>query len=46
VECAAICDVDQGVLNRRIVEIEVKQGKKPEMFSDYRKMLEMKDWMP
>lgn len=43
VECAAICDVDQGVLNRRIVEIEEKQGKKPEMFSDYRKMLEMKD---
>jgi predicted dehydrogenase len=43
VECAAICDVDQSVLNRRITAIEEKQGKRPEVFSDYRKMLEMKD---
>lgn len=43
VECAAICDVDQSVLNRRSAQIEEKQGKKPTLFNDYRKMLEMKD---
>ncbi len=43
VECGAICDVDQAVLNKRVATIEEKQGKRPELFSDYRKMLEMKD---
>lgn len=40
-ECAAICDVDENVLNRRIAETEKIQGKKPVGFKDYRKLLEM-----
>jgi predicted dehydrogenase len=42
-ECAAICDVDQNVLNKRAAEIEKIQGKKPALFSDFRKLLELKD---
>lgn len=39
-ECAAICDVDQNVLNRRLIDTEKIQGKKPKGFGDYRKLLE------
>ena len=39
-ECAAICDVDENVLNRRIADTEKIQGTKPKGFSDYRKLLE------
>ncbi len=42
-ECAAICDVDENVLNRRISGTEKLQGKKPVGYKDYRKMLENKD---
>lgn len=41
-ECIALCDIDQNILNDRAAEI-AKQGKKPQLFGDYRKMLEMKD---
>ncbi len=40
-ECAAICDVDESVLNQRIADTEKIQGKKPAGFKDYRKLLEM-----
>ena len=40
-ECAAICDVDESVLNKRIADTEKIQGKKPVGFKDYRKLLEM-----
>jgi predicted dehydrogenase len=43
VECAAICDIDQSVLNKRATNVEELQGKKPEVFNDYRKLLERKD---
>lgn len=43
VECVALADVDQSVLDQRAVGIEAMQGKRPELFKDYRKMLEMKD---
>lgn len=43
VECGAICDIDDAVLNRRADEIEKKQGKKPVLYKDYRKLLENKD---
>lgn len=43
VECAAIADVDQNVLDRRAADAEKVQGKKPQLFKDYRKMLEMKE---
>ena len=39
-ECAAICDVDESVLNRRIADTEKIQGTKPKGFTDYRKLLE------
>jgi len=41
-ECAAICDVDENVLNARAAEIEKKQGKKPVLYKDFRKLLEDK----
>ncbi len=39
-ECAAICDVDESVLNKRIADTEKIQGTKPKGFKDYRKLLE------
>jgi len=39
-ECAAICDVDESVLNQRLADAEKIQGKKPKGFGDYRKLLE------
>src|SRR5690554_7300429 len=42
-ECAAICDVDENVLNKRIAETETIQGIKPVGYTDYREMLENPD---
>lgn len=43
VECAAMCDVDRNVLNKRTDEI-IKMGRaKPKLYVDYRNMLENKD---
>jgi predicted dehydrogenase len=42
-ECAALCDVDENVLNSRAAEVEKIQGKKPALFRDFRKLLELKD---
>ena len=39
-ECAAICDVDENVLNKRIADVEKIQGTKPKGFKDFRKLLE------
>ncbi len=54
VECGAICDIDDEILDRRLVEIEkinderIANGekltiKKPKIYKDYRKLLENKD---
>src|SRR5665647_1274478 len=43
VNCLAICDVDENVLNKRASEITAKYNQHPKLFSDFRKMLEMKD---
>jgi predicted dehydrogenase len=43
VECAALCDVDDSVLTQRSAEVETKQGKKPLMYKDFRKLLDNKD---
>lgn len=54
VECGAICDIDDAILGRRLVEIEkineerISNGekitiKKPVVYKDYRKLLENKD---
>jgi predicted dehydrogenase len=42
VEIAALCDVDQSVLDKRCQEIEKAGGKKPQTFVDFRKLLEDK----
>ncbi|HPF52079.1 MAG TPA: Gfo/Idh/MocA family oxidoreductase [Draconibacterium sp.] len=39
-ECAALCDVDSHVLEKRIADVEKIQGSRPKGFSDFRKMLE------
>jgi predicted dehydrogenase len=39
-ECAALCDVDENVLNQRIQDVKEIQGKAPAGYIDYRKMLE------
>lgn len=41
-ECAALCDVDENVLNQRIKDIEKLQGKAPKGYKDFRKLLEHK----
>ncbi len=43
VNCVAIADVDQRVLDRRASDVEKQRGKKPILYKDYRKMLENKD---
>lgn len=43
VDCVAICDVDQRVLDRRCAEVETMTGKKPDQYKDYRKLLERQD---
>jgi predicted dehydrogenase len=43
VECVAICDVDQNILDKRIAEVETATGKKPQRFTDFRELLELKD---
>jgi predicted dehydrogenase len=43
VECGAICDIDDNVLDERIKEVEEKQGKKPARYKDFRKFMENKD---
>jgi hypothetical protein len=39
-ECAALCDVDQNVLDKRTSDVEKIQGKAPKGYKDFRKLLE------
>jgi predicted dehydrogenase len=39
VNCVALCDVDNSVLNGRAAEVEKITGKKPVLFTDYRQLL-------
>ena len=43
VECVALCDVDQRVLEGRAADAKKIQDKAPRLYSDYRKLLEDKD---
>jgi predicted dehydrogenase len=43
VVAAAVCDLDKNHLNNAVSEVEKKQGRKPEAFHDFRKLLERKD---
>ena len=42
VEIAAVCDIDESVLDKRLGEIEAMGKKRPARFTDYRKLLEDK----
>lgn len=43
VECIAMCDVDENVLNERAKEISGITGKTPKLVKDYRQLLDNKD---
>jgi predicted dehydrogenase len=43
VEIAAVCDIDQSVLNNRLDQIEKSGKKRPQAYTDIRKLLENKD---
>ena len=43
VECIALCDVDQSVLDERAGQVTEARGKKPQTYGDYRKLLDNKD---
>jgi len=42
VEVAALCDVDESVLNARVAQVEKRTGKKPAAYTDLRKLYEDK----
>ena len=42
VRCVALADIDQGILTSRAGELE-KRGGKPDIYGDYRKILDRKD---
>ena len=41
--CAALCDVDAGVLSERAAEVEKMTGKKPKIYADFRDLIENRD---
>lgn len=43
IDCIALCDVDQHVLSGRAADLVKLRNKKPELYDDYRKMLERKE---
>ncbi|MEM6703840.1 MAG: Gfo/Idh/MocA family oxidoreductase [Acidobacteriota bacterium] len=43
VECTALCDVDQSVLDRRSREVEEMTDRRPALHSDYRALLDRSD---
>jgi len=43
VEVAALCDVDESRIPRDAADVEKKYGRKPEIYKDFRKLLERKD---
>ena len=43
VNCAALCDVDDSVLNAKATEIKNKYNQTPKLYKDFRKLLEQKD---
>jgi predicted dehydrogenase len=43
VQCTALCDVDENVLNERAGEVREKFSQNPKRYKDFRKMLEQKD---
>lgn len=43
VNCVALCDVDEEVLEERAAEVEKLRNKRPKLYGDYRRLLERKD---
>ncbi len=43
VNCVALCDVDPGVLKDKAGEVKTNYNQSPELYADYRKVLERKD---
>ena len=44
IECLALCDIDDSVLNRRASNVEKVRGKKPaNLYKDWRKVIDNKD---
>jgi len=43
VNCVALCDIDDSVLNERSTEVKKKYNQSPTLFKDFRKLLEQKD---
>ena len=43
VRCVALCDIDRQILENRAAELEKRTGVKPDLYSDYRKVLDRKD---
>lgn len=43
VECLALCDVDRPLLESRATELQGITGKKPDIYGDFRRMLERSD---
>ncbi|WP_304517242.1 Gfo/Idh/MocA family protein [Cecembia rubra] len=43
VNCVALADIDQSVLDQRSIDVEKLRGKKPKVYKDYRRLLEDKN---
>jgi predicted dehydrogenase len=43
VDCIAMCDVDKKILEERASEVEKLKSKRPQTFTDFRKVLELKE---
>ncbi len=43
VNCVALCDVDENVLNDKAADLQKKFNQKPKLYKDFRKLLEQKD---
>ena len=43
IDCVALCDIDQNILRNRAAEIEKSRSKRPEVYTDYRKLLDRQD---
>lgn len=43
VECVALCDIDKSILENKASELGKIRSGKPELYGDYRKLLERKD---
>ena len=43
VNCVALCDVDENVINEKAADLKKKFNQAPKLYKDYRKLLEQKD---